>query len=211
MTGLAGKLEPIDEDETDVLVKLVQDSRLGLSDSKFAHKHCRPVAEHRPGNSSSYKQHTPDRTETPPSFAPKMKKDIGIEDPGKDYMDQVVSGLKKKQQPQQHIQDIKNENGVLTGELHRVGQSPELSKATYDAATPVKYLEKVSLDMKTEDREFSVTAAAEESSSIQAQEAGLGTDDPEIVENRECLTQFKSWGKPEVRDKPGKSMIWRRA
>jgi hypothetical protein len=138
-----------------------------------------------------------------------MKKDMDIEDPGKDYMDQVVSGLKKKQQ--QHIHDIKNENGVLTGEWHRVGQSPELSKATYDAATPVKHLEKVSLDTKTTEREFSVKAAAEESSSIEAQDAGLGKVDPDIVENREFLTQFKSWGKPEARDKPGKLMIWRPA
>jgi hypothetical protein len=211
MTGLAGKLEPIDEDETDVLVKLVQDSKLGLSDSKFADKLCHPVAEHRPGDSGSYKQHTPDNAEIPPSFAPKMKKDVGIEDPGKDYMDQVVSGLKKKQQQQQRIRDIKNEDGVLTAGLHPVGQPPELSKATYDAATPVKQLGKVSPDVKTAGREFSVKAAAGESSSIQAQEAGLGTDDPEIVENREYLTQFKSWGKPEARDKPGKSIVRRPA
>jgi hypothetical protein len=204
-TEPAGKLEPIDDDETDVLVKLAQDSKLGLTDSKFAHKLCHPVAEHRPGVGSSYQQRIPSSAEIPPSFTPKIKKDMLIEDPGKDYMDQVVSDLKKKQ----HINDMKNEDGALKAQPAPADNPPTPSNVTYDTATPVKQLEKVSQDVKIAESKSSAEAAARDSSLTQAQEATADTDDSEIVEDRECLTQFKSWGKPDARDKPGKSIIWR--
>lgn len=195
----AGKLEPIDEDETDVLVKLVQDSKLGLSDSKFAHKLCHPVVEHMPGAGSSYKQCIPDSAEIPPSFTPKIQKDMVTEDPGKHYMDQVVCGLKKQQ-----INDVKNDDGALMTQPAPAEQPLAPSKVTYDAAAPVKQLEDVSQDVKTAESKPSEEDAAKESSLTKALEAVVGTDDSEVVENREYLTQFKSWGKPEARDKPSK-------
>ena len=202
-TEPATKLEPIEEDDmADALVKLAEESKLGLSDSKFAHTLRYPVAEYNPGVllSTSYNQRTPGRVETTSSFTAKIKKDVVIEGPGKGHMDKVVSDFQKK-----HDSDFRKDNEVSLVQPIPAENALAPSNVIYEATMPVKSLGKVSQDVETAENKSSTTeAAASNSSPGKVQENMSGTDDLEVVEeDREFLTHFKSWGKPEARHKAG--------
>jgi len=215
----APKLEPIEEDEADVLAKLVEESKFGLGDSKFASNGGLryPVAEYNPGQllSTSLNQKTPGHTEvTAPPSAPNIKEDMFK--PPRDYMDEVVCEFQKN-----HIDDFKNDDTALKEQAQPPQQLPptastaaskESAPSTNDyetAITPIKPIEKVSQDVKTAESKSSkskVNAEAETSSS-KATEAAISTAESmvgEEDEDREHLTHFKSWGKPQARDKAGK-------
>jgi hypothetical protein len=215
----APKLEPIEEDETDVLVKLAEDSKLSLGDSKFAsHRGLRyPVAEYKPGQllSTSINQRTPDHTEVmaPPS-TPKIQKDMFK--PPRDYMDEVVYEFQKK-----HINELKKDDNALKVQVQSPQQLPlhisaaaskESAPSINDcetAITPIKPIEKISQNVKTADSKSlkSTTNAEAETSPTKAMEAAISTAESKVdeeEEDREHLTHFRSWGKPQPRDKPGK-------
>jgi hypothetical protein len=98
-----------------------------------------------------------------------------IADRPKSYMEDVVSQFQKK-----HISDFKQDDGALTVSID--AQKPLASSS-----------DKVSQDVKTTESKTSVIT-----------DAAISTAKSEIVEeDREYLTHFKSWGKPEARDKPG--------
>jgi hypothetical protein len=209
------------EDETGVLAKLVEELKFGLGDSKFAsHRGLRyPVAEYKPGQllSTSLNQKTPGRTEvTAPPSAPNVEKDMFK--PPRDYMGEVVCESQKN-----HINDFKNDNTVLKEQVQLPQQLPphastaasrESAPSTNDyetAITPIKPIEKVSQDAKTADSKSSKSKpnAEAETSPSKATEAAISTAEPKVgeeeeEEDREHLTHFRSWGKPQAKDKPGK-------
>lgn len=197
---VAVKLDSIEEDETDVLAKLDEDSKLGLDDSKFALQSTLryPVAEYKPSllSSSSYRHRTSDGAEIAASiFPPKIQNRMATDNPPKGCMERVVSQFQKddvalEQQchPQQQIPVTANSPA----------QTPLAPANSEDeAATAVKPIKKVSQDVKTE----------ADMSLSKAQQGVARTEKPQSAgedeEDREYVTCFKSWGKPEVRDKPG--------
>jgi hypothetical protein len=205
----AAKLEPIEEDETDILAKLADESKLGLRDSKFAStsRLCYPV-EYRPGGLlTSYNQHTPGRAAITSNSTPKIKKDMVIDEPPKDYIEQVVSEFQKK-----HNDHLKRDESALAehSDLHVpaivAAENPLASLKDKNEVDTPNPIEKVSQDVKTaESKSTAADTAGNETSPSKAQEAALGTFESQIAEeDREYLTHFKSWGKPEARDKPGK-------
>jgi hypothetical protein len=210
------KLEPIEEDETDVLAKLVEESTFGLSDSKFAfHRTLRyPVAEYKPSQlvSTSLNQKTPGRTEvTAPPSAPNIKKDMFK--PPRDYMDEVVCEFQKN-----HINNFKSDDIALKEQAQSPQQLPPHAStaaskgsapSTNDhetAITPIQPIEKVSQDVKAAESKSSKskTNAEVEASPSKTTEAAISTKVGEEEEDHEHLTYFRSWGKPQARDKPGK-------
>ena len=216
----AVKLEPIEEDETDILLKLVDESKLGLGDSKFACKSGLryPVGEFQPGtlSSTAYSQRTPGRTEfTASTFTPRIKKDVAIDNPPQDYIEGVVSQFQIA-----HMNDFKKDDGPakeqgqpsyqLPATASMVFPNPVVAFMTeYEATTPIKIVEKVSQDVNTGESKTSIAssvAAKDEISPTKTQGAVVSTVERKtsgLEEDREHLTHFKSWGKPEARDKPG--------
>lgn len=207
----AAKLEPIEEDEADVLAKLADESKLGLSDSKFAHKLHYPVPEYTPGASTSCTQHAPARAEMPPGSTPKIKKEMVIDVRPKGYIEHVISEFQKK-----HVNNFKKDDGALTEKSNEQTSATASIAATKPVAPsnekyniPVKPIEKVSQDVKTAESKSSTDATTADTSPSDVHGPATGTAESEIVEeNREYLTHFKSWGKPEARDKPGKWMTY---
>jgi len=214
-------LEPIQEDDADVLAKLVEESKLGLGDSKFAsHGGLRyPVAEYKPGQllSTSLNQKTPGRTEvTALPSAPNIKEDMFK--PPRDYMDEVVCEFQEN-----HIDDFKNDDTAMKEQAQSPQQLPPQastaaskesapSTSGYETAImPIKPIEKVSQDAKTAESKSSKskTDAEAETSSSKATEAAISTAESmvgEEEEDREHLTHFRSWGKPRAREKAGKQI-----
>ena len=216
----AVKLEPIEEDETDILLKLADESKLGLGDSKFACKSGLryPVGEFQPGtlSSTAHNQRTPGRTEfTTSTFTPKIKKDMTIENPPQDYIEGVVSQFQIA-----HMNDSKKDDEVAEEQDQPSNQIPAptsmvvpkpvvASMTEYEATTPIKIVEKVSQDVNTGESKTPITspvAAKDETSPSKTQGAAISTVEQktsDLEEDREHLIHFKSWGKPEARDKPG--------
>lgn len=211
----APRLEPIEEDEIDVLAKLTEESKPGLGDSKFASHKCLhyPVAEYRPGQllSTSFNQKTPE-VAAPPSV-PKVKEEVF--NPPKDYKDEVCelqkdvnefekddNALKEQAQPPQQLSPHAN-----------TAASKESASSTNDdheaTITPIQPVEKASQDVKTVNSKSSksTTNAGADTSPSKAMEAPISIAESEVgeeEEDREHLAHFSPWGKPQVRDKPGK-------
>jgi hypothetical protein len=142
----------------------------------------------------------------PPSFTPKVKKEMVIDDPPKGYIEHVISQFQKK-----HINDFKKDDAALTeqidqqtSEMASIAAAKPLAPSNDKYDTLIKPTEKVSQDVKTAESKSSKDAAASDMSPVKVQGAAVGTTESEIMEeDREYLTHFKSWGKPEARDKPG--------
>jgi hypothetical protein len=190
-----------------------------LGDSKFAsHRGLRyPVAEYNPGQllSTSFNQETPGRTEvTAPPSAPNIKNDMF--NPPRDYMDEVVCEFQKN-----HTNGFKEDDNALKEQAQSPQQLPphastaaskELASSTNDyetAITPIQPIEKVSQDVKIADSKSSksTTNAEAETCPSKATEAASSTAESKVreeEEDREHLTHFRSWGKPQASDKAGK-------
>lgn len=214
----ASKLEPIEEDEIDVLAKLTEESKLGLGDSKFAsHKGLRyPVAEYKPGQllSTSFNQKTPGRTgvAAPPSV-PEIQKEVF--NPPKGYMDEAVCEFQKD------VNEFKKDDNALKEQAQSPLQLPPYASTAaskesapstndYEAAiTPIQPIGKVSQDVKAVDSKSSKspTNTGAETSPSKATEVPISMVASEVgeeEEGREHHTHFSSWGKPQARDRPGK-------
>ena len=131
-------------------------------------------------------------------------------------MDGVVCEFQKN-----HINDFKNDDTALKEQAQSSQQLPphastaaskESAPSTNDyetAITPIKPIEKAPQDVKTVESKSSKskTNAESETSSSKAIEAAISTAESmvgEEEEDREHLTHFRSWGKPQARDKAGK-------
>ena len=136
--------------------------------------------------------------------------------PPRDYTDEVVCEFQKN-----HIDDFKNDDTALKEQTQPSQQLPprastaaskESAPFTNDdepAIMPIKPIEKVSQDVKTAESKSSKSKlnAEAETSSSKATEATISTAESmvgEEEEDREHLTHFNSWGKPQARDKAGK-------
>jgi hypothetical protein len=208
----AAKLEPIEEDETEILAKLAKESKLGLNDSRFASKgglHY-PAVEYRPGGlpKTSCSQRNLGHAEIMSNSTSKIEKDMVIDEPPTGYIEQVVSEFQKKQN-----NHLKRDGGALaehsdlrvpTSVAAETPLTPSKDKYKVEKPNPI---EKVSQDVKTaESKSIAVDAAGSDASRSKAQETALDTFELQTEEeDRQYLMHFKSWGKPEARDKPGKS------
>ncbi len=109
-TQTATTLEAIEEDHTDVLAQLADQSDLRLKDSKYALKVALhyPVAEFKAATlplSLFNQNRSPERSRLSSStITPKIKKDLPIADVPRGYVDDVVSKFRRA-----HLHDSKKE------------------------------------------------------------------------------------------------------
>jgi hypothetical protein len=136
--------------------------------------------------------------------------------PPRDYMGEVVCEFQKN-----HISDSKNDDTALKEQAQLPQQLPPHASTTaskepasstddYETTiTPIKPIGKVSQDIKTAESKSSKSKpnVEAETSPSKAREAAVSTAESKIgeeEEDREHLTHFRSWGKPQAKDKPGK-------